>query len=271
VDEPASKPELYERLQVYCQQNSLVLDAALQTLWQQRREWELLSLPTVLPGCPDARERRNNFLEAQAPHLLWLAEPSRYDALNAEGQTCPPYIAYGDDQVTHRSRCNAVARLAFVASGSTTSNRFFDLQLSEAIVQAQQQFLVPECSNENLGPQAAVQRLLELDNVPAWVAAAVVASYTLQPTNEDLLVQVLRRCRAHDGDALREIYMSSVSERETDARLRQTAVGEAVVTCSRLQDREMLGRVCETLLSKDEYTLLSSWLDYLWSTSCEHV
>ena len=272
VDDPASKPELYQRLQLYCQQNDLVLDAALQTLWQQRREWELLSLPTVLPDCPDVRNRRNTFLEAQAPHLLWLAEPSRYDALNAEGQTCPPYIPYGEDHVTHRSRCNAVARLAWVASGAPTSSRVHDMQLSEAIVQAQQQFLTPECKNECLGPQATVQRLLELpDNVPAWAQAAVVASNTLQPTNEDLLVQVLRHCRAHDGEALRDIYKSSVSERETDARLRQTAVGEVVVTCAKLQDRETLGRVCETLLSKDEFTLLSSWIDYLWSSSYESV
>ena len=117
-----------------------------------------------------------------------------------------------------------------------------------------------------------MQRLLELpDNVPAWAQAAVVASNTLQPTNEDLLVQVLRHCRAHDGEALRDIYKSSVSERETDARLRQTAVGEVVVTCAKLQDRETLGRVCETLLSKDEFTLLSSWIDYLWSSSYESV
>ncbi|KPA85630.1 hypothetical protein ABB37_00033 [Leptomonas pyrrhocoris] len=270
VEDPASKPEVYERLQRYCQENDSVFDAALHTLWQQRREWELLSLPTVLPGCPDARARRNEFLEVQAPHLLWLAEPGRYDALNAEGQTCPPYIPYGEDQVSHRSRCNAMARLAWVASGAPTSSRFNDVQLSEAIVAAQQQFLSPDCDHVNLGPQAAVQRLLELkDNVPAWVQAAVIASHTMQPTNEDLLVQVLRHCRAHDGEALRVIYTSSVSERETDTRLRQTAVGEVVVTCAKLQDREVLGRVCETLLSKDEFTLLSSWLDYLWSSSYE--
>ncbi|KPI85721.1 hypothetical protein ABL78_5208 [Leptomonas seymouri] len=270
VDDPASKPELYERLQLYCQQNGLVLDAALHTLWQQRREWELLSLPAVLLGCSDARARRNDFLEAQAPHLLWLAEPSRYDALNAEGQTCPPYIPYGEDQVSHRSRCNAVARLAWVASGAPTSSRFNDVELSEAIVEAQQQFLAPDCDHVSLGPQAAVQRLLELkDNVLAWVQAAVIASHTRQPTNEDLLVQVLRHCRVHDGEALRAIYTDSVSEREMDARLRKTALGEVVIACSKLQDKEALGRVCETLLSKDEFTLLSSWLDYLWTSSFE--
>lgn len=272
VDDPAGSPEHYARLQAYCQQNRQVLDAALLTLWQQRREWELLSLPTVLLGCPDARERRNAFLAAQAPHLLWLAEPDRYDALNAEGQTCPPYIPYGGDQLTHRSRCNAVARLAWVASGAPPSSRFNDVLLSEAIVHAQREFLAPDYNSVSLGPQAAVQRLLELQgNVSAWVQAAVVASHTMQPTNEDLLVQVLRQCRAHDGEALREIYTSSVSERETDARLRQTAVGEVVVTCTKLQDKEFLERVCETVLSKDEFTLLSSWLNYLWSSSYESV
>lgn len=272
VDDPASTPEHYERLQAYCRENRLVLDAAMHTLWQQRREWELLSLPTVLPECPDARSRRNSFLEAQAPHLLWLAEPSRYDALNAEGQASPPYIPYGEDQLSHRSRCNAMARLAWVASGAPTSSRINEVQLSEAIAQAQREFLAPEYNSVNLGPQAAVQRLLELKaNVPAWVQAAVIASYTMQPTNEDLLVQVLRHCSAHDGDALRTIYTNSVSERETNAKLLETAVGQVVMTCTKLQDMELLGRVCETVLTKDEFALLSSWQNYLWTSSYERV
>ncbi|GET88509.1 hypothetical protein, conserved [Leishmania tarentolae] len=271
IDDPVSSPDKYERLQRYCQKNTLVLDAALQTLWEQRREWELLSLPSVLPGCPDARHRRNSFLEAQAPHLLWLADPDRYDALTAEGQASPPYIPYGEDQLHHRSRCNAMARLAWVATGAAPSSRFNDLELSESIVAAQQEFLAPDCHNLTLGPQAAVQRLLEIEDcVAAWVQAAVIATHTMQPTSEDLLVQVLRRCRAKDGESgLRNIFANSVSELETDAALRQTALGQVIVACPELQDAETLRRVGETLLTADELTLLFSWLAYLWTASHE--
>ncbi|CAG9573906.1 conserved hypothetical protein [Leishmania major strain Friedlin] len=273
IDDPASCPEQYERLQCYCQQNTLVLDAALQTLWEQRREWELLSLPAVLPGCPDARTRRNSFLEAQAPHLLWLADPGRYDALTAEGQASPPYIPYGEGQLQHRSRCNALARLAWVATGAAPSSRFNDVELSESIVAAQQEFLAPDCNNVTLGPQAVVQRLLEIEDcVAAWAQAAVIASHTMQPTSEDLLVQVLRRCRAKDGGSrLTNIYANSVSELETDASLRQTALGQVMVACAKLQDAETLRRVGETLLTDEELTLLSSWLAYLWTASHERV
>ncbi|CBZ27005.1 conserved hypothetical protein [Leishmania mexicana MHOM/GT/2001/U1103] len=273
VDDPVSCPEQYERLQCYCQQNTLVLDAALQTLWEQRREWELLSLPAVLPGCSDARTRRNSFLEAQAPHLLWLADPGRYDALTAEGQASPPYIRYGEDQLRHRSRCNAMARLAWVATGATPSSRFNDVELSESIVAAQQEFLAPECNNVTLGPQAAVQRLLEMEDcVGAWVQAAVIASHTMKPTSEDLLVQVLRRCRAKDGGPrLKKIFANSVSELETDASLRQTALGQVMVACAKLQDAETLRRVTETLLTAEELSLLSSWLAYLWTASHERA
>ncbi|CAM45080.1 conserved hypothetical protein [Leishmania braziliensis MHOM/BR/75/M2904] len=273
IDDPASCPEQYERLQSYCQQNSLVLDAALQTLWEQRREWELLSLPAVLPGCPDARARRNSFLEAQAPHLLWLADPGRYDALTAEGQASPPYIPYGEDQLKHRSRCNAMARLAWVATGAAPSSRINDVELSESIVAGQQEFLGPDYNAVTLGAQAAVQRLLEKrDCVAAWVQAAVIASHTMQPTSEDLLVQVLRRCRAHDGEScLRSILANSVSELETDANLRQTALGQVIVSCVKLQDTETLYRVCETLLTAEELTLLSSWVAYLWTASHERA
>ncbi|KAG5504922.1 hypothetical protein JKF63_04368 [Porcisia hertigi] len=273
VDDPASCPEVYERLQRYCQQNRLVLDAALQTLWEQRREWELLSLPAVLPGCPDARSRRNSFLEAHAAHLLWLADPSRYDALTAEGHASPPYIPYGEDQLNHRSRCNAMARLAWVAAGATPSSRVSDMQLSESIVAAQQEFLAPAYNAVTLGPQAAVQRLLEMsDCVAAWVQAAVIASRTMQPTNEDLLVQVLRRCRAHDSESrLKSIFENSVSELETDAALRQTALGQALMACAELHDAETLRRVCETLLTGEELTLLLSWLAYLWTVSHERA
>ncbi|AYU78730.1 hypothetical protein LdCL_220008700 [Leishmania donovani] len=273
IGDPVSCPEQYERLQCYCQQNTLALDAALQTLWEQRREWELLSLPAVLPGCPNARTRRNSFLEAQAPHLLWLADPDRYDALTAEGQASPPYIPYGEDQLQHRSRCNAMARLAWVATGAAPSSRFNDVELSESIVAAQQEFLAPDYNNVTLGPQAAVQRLLEIEDcVAAWVQAAVIASHTMQPTSEDLLVQVLRRCRAKDGGSrLKNIFANSVSELETDAGLRQTALGQVMVACAKLQDAETLRRVGETLLTAEELTLLSSWLAYLWTTSHERA
>ncbi|KAG5479040.1 hypothetical protein LSCM1_02884 [Leishmania martiniquensis] len=271
VDDPASCPEHYERLQCYCQQNTLVLDAALQTLWEQRREWELLSLPAVLPGCPDARTRRNAFLEAQAPHLLWLADPGRYDAITAEGLASPPYIPYGEDQLRHRSRCNAMARLAWVATGAAPSSHISEVELSESIVAAQQEFLAPAYNAITLGPQAAVQRLLDMEDcVAAWVQAAVIAIHTVQPTSEDLLVQVLRRCRAQDGESrLQSIFASSVSELETDAGLRKTALGQVVLACAKLQDAGTLRRVCETLLTDDEFALLSSWMAYLWTASNE--
>ncbi|KAG5501624.1 hypothetical protein JIQ42_05472 [Leishmania sp. Namibia] len=271
IDDPASCPEQYERLQCYCQQNTQVLDAALQTLWEQRREWELLSLPAVLPGCPDARTRRNEFLEAQAPHLLWLADPGRYDAITAEGLAGPPYIPYGEDQLKHRSRCNAMARLAWVAAGAAPSSHINEVELSESIVAAQQEFLAPDYNAVTLGPQAAVQRLLEMENcVAAWVKAAMIASHTVQPTSDDLLVQVLRRCRAMDGEScLQRIFANSVSELETDANLRKTALGQVMMACAKLQDVETLRRVCETLLSAEEFALLSSWLAYLWTASHE--
>ncbi|KAK7196505.1 hypothetical protein NESM_000588100 [Novymonas esmeraldas] len=273
VDDPASTPELYEQLQRYCQRNSNAYEAALQTLWDQGREWELLSLPAVLPAVPDARARRTEFLEAHAPHLLWLADPTRYDALASEGATCPPYIAYGDTQLAHRTRCNAVARLAWIAGGAAPSSRMNAVQLSDAIVAAQQTYLTPATSSITLGPQAAVQRLLEMqDCVAAWAQAAVIACHTMHPTSEDLLVQVLRRCRVHDGAmCLQDIFENSVSERETDTQLRQTALGQAVLACAALQDAETLRRVCETLLTAEELALLSSWLGYVWAVNREAV
>lgn len=263
IEDPT--PEDYSKLQGYCLRNPSVCTYALESLWRDRREWELLCLPSVLPLYTPCAAERDAFLEHQAPHLLWLATPGRYDGLSLEGTMAPPYISYGPTQLSHRSRCSAIATLAWVASGAPHSARNQSRTLDAVIVKAQTEHLSPQCDNMVLGPQEVVQRLLAVETVQAWVAAAEVASHTRAPLSEDLLVQTARRCKRYDGDAIMTLRQNSVSELEISRGLSQTALGQVVSVCAAMQQIDVLTRICETVLSKTEMALVTAWLAVMWS------
>lgn len=256
----------YAKLQAYCERSPRMLSYALEALWQQRREWELLCLPSVLPAHAPTTAVRDEFLERRAPHLLWLAAPTRFDALALEGTAVPPYIPYGPTQLSHRGRCLSLGKLAWVAAGAARGPAQAALALDAAIVASQQQFLSPQCDGAVLGLQDLVQRLVALDGgVEAWVSAAAVAAEARTDLSEDLLVQVMRRCMAYDGDILLRIRQECVSDLETMQSMRQTAVGAMIAACAPLQDQATLQRLCETVLSTEEQQLVSSWLAAVWS------
>lgn len=265
VNDPIASIAQYETLQRYARENVDVIDAALQYLLRHSREWELLCLPSVLPECRDTRERLNRFLEHHAPHLLWLVEPSRYDAFIVDRATTLSCLPYGPDAVTHRSRCNALGRLAWIANGAVASSWINDINLSEAIVDAQRTFLSVECSGKTLGAQETVQRLLAKEEPRAWVQAALVAMRTRSPLDEDLLVQILRRCKAYDGVVLEDIYRSCVSELEMHTSLSKTALGGVVTECQALHDVELLRRIGASVLSAEELSLITSWRVSVWT------
>lgn len=297
----------YGRLRWYCAQRPLLYRAALRHLWQTGREWELLCLHAVVgeETVRSARLERDVFLESHAPHLLWLATPSRFDALVREGAgaaAAATALRYGKSALQHRTRCLALARLAWIADGAECSGRSSLLELDEAVVAAQRTFLttagrrrgacsetdvagradehgveaehraapLPGAEEEEsvvLGPQALVQRLLRLEGcVAAWVAAAQVVCLTAEPLRADLLVQILQHCRNFDGPScLRTIERECACELETSRAIAATALGQVILACESMQEIGELSRLCESVLTADEFRLISSWLVACWS------
>lgn len=261
VADPNSEPEAYNALKVACASDEALLRPLLERLLRDGREWELLFVPPLIQSeVPNAVAIRDAVLDSKAPHLLWLTQTDRYDVLAHEGSNTAPFMPFGSTAIAHRARCVALARLGWVASGaSTASARYHGLELDEAIVVAQREYLTSSCDNMQLGPQQAVRALLaEEGNVGAWTAAAEIACRTQHTLCEDLLVEILRRCHDADGDALSRIAQDSVSELEMLRGLRRTATGRVVLSCAALQDPSALLRLCETVLNPREQQLLTS-------------
>lgn len=260
VEDPLREKELYKLLGVYCRRNPHMYEFALRSLLAQRREWELQLLPDLLPDYEPGTVARDMFLEQEAPQLAWIVKPTAFEALIAEGVRSSSYLAYGEDLVTHRSRCLSMSKLAWVAAGAPTSATYHAMRLDEAIVVAQKACLLPETKNVELGPAEIVQRLLKLSSLDAWVHAARVASLVQENLSEDLLTQVIRRAKLHDGEALLNIMQDGTSELEIARALEETAIGRILTAMADQQTLSIFDPLWSNVLDNEEQKLLSSWI-----------
>lgn len=257
----SSRP--YALLVEYCKRNPRFFLFALQYLLSQKREWELVSLPGFLfADLPQAAEQRNLFFEKNAPSLLWITSPTRFDLLLRESIAPRASIPYGPHALAHRSRCVALSRLSYIAAGCPNySTNFGDLQLSSEIVKAQKKYFFSTSSDEILGAQELVQRLLALQgNIDAWVDAARIALLTRESLSKDLLMQIFRQCKQYDENIF-DMCANSVNENEASDLLFRTAVGQVIQNCSSLQSSSLLCSLAGPLYTQKELEFLLSWLD----------
>lgn len=249
----------------YCKTNERFFSFALESLLLQKREWEVIYLPLAVSSqYPQARALGCQFLSERAPHLLWLVDSNRFDSLLYDGANPAPAVLYGPHQLSHRSRCTALAKLMHAAEGCPPSVFSGELEVSKSIVKAQEMYLMSSSANEVLGAQEVVQRLIALpSSVKAWVHAAQTASLLRDELSEDLLVQVLKRCKQEDGESL-ELF-DSASERDTSIQLLQTASGQVIVNCRALQSISLLQRLGQQVYTKQELQLLLDWVEALFT------
>ncbi|KEG10230.1 hypothetical protein DQ04_04011030 [Trypanosoma grayi] len=260
VEDPLQERRKYEKLGTFCQRNPEMYNIALHALLSQRREWELQLLPELLPEYDAAAVARDTFLMRDAPQLAWLVKPTAFQALVDEGVWSPSYLAYGDDLVTHRSLCLSMAKLAWVAAGAPTSSSYYALRLDDEVVAAQKAHLLPETKNVELGPAEIVQRLLKLQSPDAWVSATLVACLVEEELREDLLTQIVRRAKRHDGEALLKIFHDGASELEVSRALEATATGRILIAAANAQCASYVARVWTNVLDTTEQRLLASWM-----------
>lgn len=253
----------YALLVEYCKRNNGFFMFALHYLLSQQREWELVSLPgSLFAGIPQAREHRNLFLEKYAPSLLWVTSPTRFDAILRESIAPHPYISYGSDALSHRSRCVALSHLSFIAAGCPTfSTNFGDLELSTEIVKAHKKYFYATSAHEVFGAQELVQRLLALEgNVGAWTDAARIAILTRESLSKDLLMQIFRQCKSCDENIFRT-FEESVNEKEASELLFRTATGRVIRNCRPLLSSSLLRDMMSPIYTNEEMQLILSWVD----------
>lgn len=267
VENPLQPSGKYDRLGLYCERNPKIFEVALRTLLTQRREWELQLLPELLPQYEAGAVARDEFLAKEAPQLLWLMRPQAFYSLVEEGARLPSsssasYFLYGDDLVTHRSRCLALSRLAWVASGSGNSSSYYGLELDTAVVAAQKRFLMPDTKNVVLGPAELVQRLLQLPSPDAWMSATGVACLVEEELRKDLLTQIARRAKQHDGEVLLQIKREGTSELEVARALEVTAIGRILLAATGRGEgcATAAAKACAGIFDNAEQQLLTSWL-----------
>ncbi|ORC87889.1 uncharacterized protein TM35_000191330 [Trypanosoma theileri] len=283
VENPLQDIRKYNQLANFCERNPAMFDIALHSLLSQRREWELQLLPELLPTYPSAGVARDAFLLRAAPHLAWLVVPGAFESLLADGLR-PPFsssssssavsstsaafptapFAYGGDAAAHRSRCVALARLAWVAGGDAAgrSSAVRRLRLDSALVAAQRAWLLPDTRDVVLGAGEAVQRLLRLEKPAAWADAARIACHVSDELRSDLMTQIVRRAKQHDGEALSEILRNGASELEVARGLEVTAIGHVLLAASELQCTSLFAAAWTNVLDAKEQQLLSSWLQF---------
>lgn len=267
VEDPTNNVAAYNRFAFYCQQNDGFFEYAMHRLLSQQREWELLSLPSVLPDGARAAAQRDHFLTMYAPQLLWIASSNRCDSLMTEASNPLSYVNYGPTPLSHRSRCSSLARLAYIAIGSPKGSGVgCSLAQASAVLDAQKEFFAAS-EKQFYGPQEMVQQLLALEgSVKAWQSAAGIASLTPPPLSEDLLSQVLRRAKGADKDSLLGCVRDNrcVSEQEVSRYLSRTVTGQVMLSCRELQSLSLFNRLSLTFLCEEERELLSAWVEALW-------
>ncbi|KAH8618688.1 hypothetical protein ERJ75_000240200 [Trypanosoma vivax] len=262
VEDPLREGERYGKLKAYCERNPKMYEIALRILLSQNREWELQLLPDLVPNYESAVVVRDAFLAAHAPQLAWLAKPAAYQSIIQEGMCASAPFTYGEDLITHRSRCLSMAKLAWLANGARQNSTLYSLELDAQVVAAQRAFLIPDTKDVILGPAELIQRLLKLPCPDAWVSAAGVACRVEEDLRGDLLTQIVRRAKEYDGEALQHIRMNGASEREISQALEKTAIGRIVLETQQcgMSYTSDVTRVSEEVLEKSEQQLLLSWL-----------
>ncbi|KAH9600526.1 hypothetical protein LSM04_005203 [Trypanosoma melophagium] len=292
VENPLQDTRKYNQLAIFCERNPAMYDIALHSLLSQRREWELQLLPELLPTYPSAGVARDAFLLRAAPHLAWLVVPDAFESLLTDGLRPPAAFsplsakatesnsnnnnsnttssaggapfAYGGDPAAHRSRCVALARLAWVAGGdaASRSSAVRRLKLDAALVAAQRAWLLPDTRDVVLGAAEAVQRLLRLEKPAAWADAARITCHVDDQLRSDLMTQIVRRAKQHDGDTFSEILRNGASELEVARALETTAMGLVLLAATELQCTSLFAAAWTNVLDAKEQQLLSSWLQF---------